>query len=105
MRPKMEPIKTLTGTITNLPGVQLHILLTAEEDVIVARCLDLSVSSHGDNEEEALASLNDSIVDYIGHAVRHDALAEIIDPEDDPLWEMFRGIKENDGKTEQAFLN
>ena len=86
----MRPIKTLTGTIKNLRGLQLHILLTDEEDVIVARCLDLSVSSHGDDEEDALASLSDSIADYLGHAVKNDALSEIIDPEDEIFWEMFR---------------
>ncbi len=89
----MKPIKTLTGTIKNLQGLQLHILLTDEEDVIVARCLDLSVSSHGDNEEDALASLSDSIADYLDHAVKNDALSEIIDPEDELFWVLFRKQK------------
>ena len=29
----------------------LHILLTREEDVVVARCLDFTVSAHGKNEK------------------------------------------------------
>ena len=32
----------------------LHILLTREDDVIVARCLDLTVASHGNDEREAM---------------------------------------------------
>ena len=35
----------------------LHVLLTHEDDVVVARCLDFTVSSHGENEREALTSL------------------------------------------------
>ena len=34
----MKSVKTLTGTTDNLPGLQLRILLTDEEDAIVARC-------------------------------------------------------------------
>ena len=57
----MKPLKVLTGTIKSLRNLYLHILLTEEDGVVVARCLDFSVSSHGDNEEDALASLSDSI--------------------------------------------
>lgn len=54
----MKPLKALKGYIKNLDNFELHILLTKEDDVIVARCLDFSVSSHGDNEKDALASLS-----------------------------------------------
>ncbi|MCL4727206.1 hypothetical protein [Candidatus Kuenenia stuttgartiensis] len=87
---KMTILKALTGSIENLPSLRLHILLTKEDDVIVARCLDFSVSSHGNSETEALNSLSDSIKDYIGHAIEHDALDEIIDPDEDEFWEAFR---------------
>ena len=86
----MTILKALTGSIENLPFLRLHILLTKEDDVIVARCLDFSVSSHGENEEDALNSLSDSIRDYLDHAIEHGALDEIIDPDEDKFWEAFR---------------
>lgn len=32
----------------------LHVLITNEDDVIVARCLDFTVSSHGEDEKDVL---------------------------------------------------
>ncbi len=92
----MEPLKALTGTIKHLPGLSLHILLTGEDGVIVARCLDFSVSSHGENEEDALASLSDCIADYLNHAVSSGAFDEIIDPDDPRFWNIFRMQKLKD---------
>lgn len=89
----MKPMKVLTGTIKSLRNLHLHILLTEEDSVIVARCLDFSVSSHGDNEEDALASLSDSIKDYLDHAIQKGALNEIIDPEDDKFWKIYRQLE------------
>jgi hypothetical protein len=43
----------------------LHILLTKENDSVVARCLDFTVSSHGIDEKDALNSLADSIKEYV----------------------------------------
>ncbi|OQX19548.1 MAG: hypothetical protein BWK80_36770 [Desulfobacteraceae bacterium IS3] len=97
----MNPIKTFIGTITNMPGLYLHILLTEEDDVIVARCLDFSVSSHGENKEEALASLNDSIADYLDYALKQGAFEAIIDPEEDMFWDIF---KEQQLKEETAAI-
>lgn len=100
----MVILKALTGNIEELPFLRLHILLTREDGVVVARCLDFSVSSHGETEEDALNSLSDSIIDYLNYAIEHGALDEIVDPDDDMLWEIFRklelqnellGIKEN----------
>ena len=89
----MKPIKALVGSIKSIPGLHLHILLTEEDDVVVARCLDFSVSSHGESEEDALVSLSDSIKDYLDYAVKRGALSEIVDPEDDMLWELYRKIE------------
>ena len=86
---EMNPIKALTGTIKDFPGLYLHILLTEEDGVIVARCLDFSVSSHGENEEDALASLSDSIADYLDYAFSRNAFNEVIDPEEDLFWHVF----------------
>src|SRR3989338_9487655 len=86
-------LKALTGSIENLPFLRLHILLTKEDDVIVARCLDFSVSSHGENEEEALNSLSDSVKDYLNYAIENGSLDGIIDPEQNELWEIFRKLE------------
>lgn len=89
----MTILKALTGSIENLPFLRLHILLTKEDDVIVARCLDFSVSSHGENEEEALNSLSDSVKDYLNYAIENGSLDRIIDPEENELWEIFRKLE------------
>lgn len=86
----MKPINALTGSIKSIHNLHLHILLTAEDDVVVARCLDFSVSSRGESKEDALAALSDSIKDYFDYALKRGALNEIIDPEEDMLWEIYR---------------
>lgn len=89
----MKPIKALTGSIKSIPNLHLHILLTEEDDVFVARCLDFSVSSHGESEEDALVALSDSIKDYLEYALKRGVLNETIDPEDDVLWEIYRKLE------------
>ena len=91
-----QPIKALIGSIENIPFLRLHTLLTKEDGVVVARCLDFSVSSHGENEEDALDSLSDSIMDYLDYAVEQGAIDNIIDPEEDSLWEIFRKLELED---------
>ena len=89
----MRYLKALIGTIKELPELYLHILLTEEDNVIVARCLDFSVSSHGDDEKDALLSLNDSIRDYMDYAIKGEAFNEIIDPEEERFWQIFRELE------------
>ncbi|MFH0926933.1 MAG: hypothetical protein V1872_15085 [bacterium] len=89
----MRPLKAVTGIIKNMSNLHLHILLTEEDAVIVARCLDFSISSHGDDEEDALASLTDSIKDYLEYALKKGALNEIIDPEEKKFWDMYRELE------------
>jgi predicted RNase H-like HicB family nuclease len=79
-------LKALTGIFGNLLGLHLHILLTEEDDVVVARCLDFSVSSHGEDEKDALLSLSDSIQDYLSYAIQQGNLTKIIDPEEEIFW-------------------
>lgn len=86
---EIKPVKALTGMIKHFPGLSLHILLTEEDGVIVARCLDFSVSSHGENEEDALASLSECITDYLDHAISRGAFDEIVDPDDPYFWNIF----------------
>jgi hypothetical protein len=89
----MKPLKALKGYIKNLDNFELHILLTQEDDVVVARCLDFSVSSHGDEEVDALASLSDSLKDYLNYAIEQKAFNEIIDPDEDLFWEIYRKLE------------
>ena len=92
----MKPIRALKGCIENIPHLHLHILLTEEDEVVVARCLDFSVSSHGKDEVEALVSLSDSIKDYVEYALEHDALNGIIDPEEDVFWKVYKELELQD---------
>ena len=71
----------------------LHILLTRENDVIVARCLDFTVSSHGENEKGALKSLADSVKEYVLTAVENDAIDTIFDPAHSKYWRMYNELK------------
>ena len=57
-----------------------HILLTKEDDVIVACCLDLTVSSHSNDEKSALKALADSIKEYVLTTLENDAINMIFDP-------------------------
>lgn len=93
----MKYLNALIGTIKELPQLYLHILLTEEDDVTVARCLDFSVSSHGEDEKQALLSLNDSIRDYMDYAIKRGAFNEIIDPEEERFWQIFRELELQNG--------
>ncbi len=105
----MTPLKALIGHISPMEDIVLHILLTEEDGIIVARCLDFSVSSHGEEEHDALASLSDSIIDYLDYAIQRDAFQEIIDPEEEQFWRMFQDLKLRDEiertKTSAHFFN
>jgi hypothetical protein len=67
----------------------LHILLTREDDVIVARCLDLTVSSHGNDESDAINSLTEAVKETILSAIENNVIGEIYDPAHSKYWRMF----------------
>ena len=67
----------------------LHILLTQEDDVIVARCLDLTISSHGNEETDAINSLTEAVKEAILSAIESDVIGEIYDPAHSKYWRMF----------------
>jgi hypothetical protein len=92
----MRPLKALTGRIGAIKDIVLHILLTEEDDVIVARCLDFSVSSHGEDEQDALDSLRDSIIDYLDYAIQRKAFVDILDPDEEQYWKTFQDLKLQD---------
>jgi len=71
----------------------LHILLTKENDVFVARCLEFTVSSHGSSEDKALKSLADAIKEYILTASENDAIDTIFDPANGKYWRMYNELE------------
>jgi hypothetical protein len=83
-------VKIKLGDFWESPA--LRILITKEDDVIVARCLDFAVSSHGFNEKQALESLADSIKEYILTAVENDAIDKIYDPAHSKYWRIYNDI-------------
>lgn len=88
---KAERIKINIGNLWETP--LLHILFSQEDEVIVARCLDFSVSSHGKDEKEALSSLVDAIKEYIITAVENDSVDVIYDPAHSKYWRMFNELE------------
>jgi hypothetical protein len=80
-------VKLKIGPYWETPN--LHILLTREDEVVVARCLDFTISSHGDNELAAIESLATAIQEYILSAIENDAIGQIHDPGYGKYWRMF----------------
>lgn len=88
----MKALKAKRSTIAvnnSWESPPLHILLTKEDDVIVARCLDFTVSSHEKNEKEALDSLISVVKEYIFTALENNAINTIYDPAHGKYWRMF----------------
>lgn len=84
---RAERMKIKLGDHWESPA--LHVLLTQEDDVVVARCLDFTVSSHGKDDKEALMSLADAIREYIATAVETRAYDTIFDPAHGKYWRMY----------------
>lgn len=109
----MIPIKSMKCYIAKeLPP--LHLLFTEEDDVIVARCLDFSISSHGETIEEALESINSSLIDYIKYNLENGDTDSLFDPEVKEYWDFYRELelkqekksfKEHFKQVEKSVLN
>ena len=84
-------IKVKLGEVWESPN--LHVLFTKEEDVIVARCLDFTISSHGKNEKEALESLGAALKEYILTAVEDKSLDILYDSAQNKYWRMFYDLE------------
>lgn len=84
-------IQVRLGDIWKSPN--LHVLLTQEEEVVVARCLDFTVSSHGENEKEAIQSLGEAIKEYLLTAIEENAMDAVYDPAQNKYWRMFNEIE------------
>ena len=88
---KAKRVRFKIGSLWESPA--LHILLTKENDVVVARCLDFTVSSHGKDDKDALKALADSIKEYVLTAVEHDAVNTIFDPAHGKYWRMYNELE------------
>ena len=88
---KAKRIRLKIGSLWESPA--LHILLTREENVVVARCLDFTVSSHGKGEKDALQTLAVSIKEYVLTAVENDAIDTIFDPAHGRYWRMYNEME------------
>jgi len=71
----------------------LHLLFTKEDDIIVVRCLDFSISSHGITIKEALESINSSLIDYIKYGLENSDIDSLFDPELKEYWDMYRELE------------
>ena len=88
---KAERIRVKIGDLWESP--LLHVLLTKEDDVVVARCLDFTVSSHGKDQKDSLRSLADAIKEYILTAVENNAVNTIFDPAHGKYWRMYNELE------------
>jgi hypothetical protein len=89
-------IKISIGNLWESPI--LHILLTKEENAIVARCLDFTISSHGKDEKDALTSLADSVKEYVLTALENDVIDTIFDPANGKYWRMYNELEAKQSK-------
>ena len=86
-----ERIRIKVGDLWESP--LFHILLTKEDDIFVARCLDFTISSHGKDEKDAVQSLADAVKEYILTAVENDAIDAIFDPAHGKYWRSFNELE------------
>ncbi|RKY69874.1 MAG: hypothetical protein DRP97_04695 [Candidatus Latescibacterota bacterium] len=70
----------------------MHILFSEEDGVIVARCLDFSISSHGETLNEAMESINSALMDYMEYGIEHNAGEQLFDPDLEEYWDAYRGL-------------
>ena len=94
---KAERIKISIGDIWESPV--LHVLVTKEDEVFVARCLDFTVSSHGTSAKDSLYSLAECVKEYILTAIENDSTDAIFDPTHSKYWRMF-----NELETKETFF-
>jgi hypothetical protein len=64
-------------------------LLIREDDLIVARCLDLTVSSHGSGQRDVVNSLTEAVKETILSAIENNVIGEIYNPAHSNYWRMF----------------
>lgn len=88
----MKPIRSMKCYHTkNLPP--LHLLFTEEDGVIVVRCLEFSISSHGETIQEALESINSAMEEYIRHGLENNDIQGLFDPELKEYWDLYHELE------------
>jgi len=88
----MKPIKSMKYKISqNIPA--LHLLFTEEDDVIVVRCLDFSISSHGQTIQEAIEAIKSSLVEYISHGIENKNIDNLLDPDLKEYWDLYMELE------------
>jgi len=92
-------VKFKLGNIFESPP--LHVLLTDEDGVIVARCLDFTVSSHGNDDTDALKSLAEALKEYILTSIEDENIKNLYEPAHNKYWRMFN---EQEGKQKKQTL-
>lgn len=88
---KAMRIKIKIGDLWVSPD--LHVLLTKEDDVFITRCLDFTVSSHGEDEKDALKSLAEAIQEYILTSIENSNTENLYDPAHNKYWRMFNELE------------
>ena len=87
----MKPLRAVRCyAVKELPP--LHILFSEEDGVIVARCLDFSISSHGETFNEARESINSALMDYMEYGIEHGAGDSLFDPDLQEYWDAYREL-------------
>jgi hypothetical protein len=96
----MKPIKAMKCYISKQLS-PLHLLFTEEDNVVVVRCLDFSISSHGETEPEALEAINSSLLDYIAYGLENGDIDNLFDPDVKEYWELYRELEMKQEKKKQ----
>ncbi|MBN2373823.1 hypothetical protein JXL19_08550 [bacterium] len=68
-------------------------MLTKEDNVVVARCLDFTVSSHGEDATDALKSLAEAIKEYILTSIEGSNIDNLYNPAHNKYWRMFNELE------------
>jgi len=80
----------------------LNVLLSEEDGVVVARCLEFTVSAHGKLEDDAIESLAEAIKEYVLTAIENKTIHALYDPARQKYWRAFKEIEK---KKSIALLN
>ncbi|MBL7073616.1 hypothetical protein ISS37_00040 [candidate division KSB1 bacterium] len=88
----MKPIKSMKCYVFKDVS-PLHILFTEEDGVIVVRCLDFSISSHGNTIQEAIESMNIALIDYIRHGIENGDIDALFDPDLKEYWDLYMELE------------
>ncbi|MBI3923185.1 MAG: hypothetical protein HY318_17325 [Armatimonadetes bacterium] len=80
----------------------LHILVTAEDELTVASCLDFTVATHGDTIDEALEDLKAMLAEHVRDYIDRGIPEKLIRPDAEEYWKLFYKLEL---RSERRFLN